>query len=212
VLGAGWGVGFLGHFIWYLVRRAMLRKILKEYGITFKFYRQIQVSRQPRNSLAHYYEDASAAKKLLQNEIKNSIRLRTNWGGRETLLDHFTAQMKELVEREQAIAGILESVSFREVNEELGLAAERSGPAAGSGAVRSAARDESRRRSVLDWEEKRGLIGGKLDEALSFLKRTKNGMTLGMSGSENGKLQFVEELEEKSHDLALFLEDLRKDR
>jgi hypothetical protein len=210
ILCAGWGTGFIAHLVWYLVRRSYAKRILKEYGISWKLFGRIRVSKKARNTLAHYYEDANTVKKVIINEIRNSARLKQELGGREPLLEHFTNRMRELVQKEQAITELLESVSIDQVAEELASFKTSEGPRRKNTDARTGLAADHHRKSLFELEERRESIGRRLSSSLSLLERLRSETVRGKNGSANGKLLLFAEVEDKSEELGHYLKDLRK--
>jgi hypothetical protein len=206
-----WGVGLMAHAASTFSKGTIFKRRLRESGLGATAIPE-QMPRGGKDGPPRPSARADALRLELLTELKASSELRGRFGELEPFLNTFSERLAALERKEGEIAAVIEREDRPAIEAQI-AEFKAKGEAARSPQLKrqyekSAMQFESHRKSLMELEDRREVIGLQMKSSLSLLNQLKLDVTRVKIMSYREDADSLSALRKKSDEIAAYLDDI----
>jgi len=219
IVAAAWGIGFSIHWAVHRAKKKYLAEELTEEGLSWTDIKSHKGTQYTGHTASSKYREnhieAVKIKSELLDQMKNDRELQLHFGGEmETLLNKFTQQIDELIDRDNGLSDILNKVSEEEVDKALVSMKTKINQTDDSYLkaeyTKTISHYENQKKSIKDLKNSKEVIYLRVNSALTLLKQMQIDIARMKNIATVGEPPSLTQIREKSAEISQYLEDLKQ--
>lgn len=214
-----WGIGLVSHLAIYNAKKKYLVDELKEANLSWDDIRKQRLAGFSTSGTSSEYGDifdkANHIKKELLDQLKSDTEFKKHYGDQlDQLLNNFTSQIKQLIEKEKELEKVLLDIDEEEVDKALSSLKTKHSQTDSSYLreeyEKLIKQYEKQKKSILEVKNQKEVIYLRVTSAFTYLKQMQLDMTRMKNISSTKESVYFKELKHKSSELSEYIDDLKK--
>ena len=214
-----WGVGLAAHWAVYRAKKKYLTEDLSDAGLSWTDIKKHKGTQYTGHTAATEYRENFIEAVQIKNELLKQLEgdrdLQLHFGGElKTLLNRFTSQIDELIQRDSGLNEVLSKVSEEEVEKTLVSLKTKLNQTDDSFLKaeyqKTIRQYENQKKSITELKNSKEVIYLRVNSACTLLKQMQLDVARMKNIATVGEPPSLVQLKEKSVEISHYLDDLKK--